>query len=60
MPGLTAENTNALAHRIAGDTLVYECPHCEYGEVPVAALIEDDDASCLDCGTRYELRVEEA
>ena len=59
MPGLTAENTNALAHRIAGDTLVYECPNCAYGEVPVAALIEDEDAGCLDCGTRYELRAEE-
>ncbi|MFB6079926.1 MAG: hypothetical protein ABEJ81_02820 [Haloferacaceae archaeon] len=60
MPGLTDENTNALAHRIAGDTLIYECPRCEYGEVPVAALVEDDDARCLDCGTRYRLRIEEA
>jgi hypothetical protein len=58
MSGLTRENTNALAHRVAGDTLVYECPNCEYGEVPVAALIEDTDAGCLDCGARYELHVE--
>ena len=58
MPQLTAENTNALAHRVAGDSLVYDCPACEYGEVLVTALIEDEDARCLDCGTRYRLVVE--
>jgi hypothetical protein len=58
MPQLTAENTNALAHRVAGDSLVYDCPACEYGEVLVTALIEDEDARCLDCGTRYRLTVE--
>lgn len=58
MPRLTAENTNALAHRVAGDTLVYECPNCDYGEVPVAALLEDDTARCIDCRTRYALAVE--
>jgi hypothetical protein len=58
MPRLTSENTNAVAHRIAGDSLMYECPNCDYGEVPITALIEDADACCLDCGTRYELYVE--
>ncbi|AKU06991.1 MULTISPECIES: hypothetical protein [Haloferax] len=55
---LTEENTNAFAHRIAGDSLVYECPNCEFGEVLVTELIESDDARCLDCGTRYRLHVE--
>ncbi|GGC61718.1 hypothetical protein [Haloferax sulfurifontis] len=55
---LTEENTNAFAHRIAGDSLVYECPNCEFGEVLVTELIESDDARCLDCGTRYQLRIE--
>jgi DNA-directed RNA polymerase subunit RPC12/RpoP len=58
MPQLTTDNTNALAHRVAGDSLVYDCPACEYGEVLVTALIEDEDARCLDCGTRYRLVVE--
>lgn len=58
MVELTAENTNAFAHRIAGDSLVYDCPNCEFGEVLVTALIEHDDARCLDCGTRYRLRVD--
>lgn len=56
---LSGENTNAFEHRIAGDSLVFRCPHCEYGEVFVTALIEDDDAGCLDCGRRYRLLVEE-
>ncbi|KAB1189040.1 MULTISPECIES: hypothetical protein [Haloferax] len=55
---LTEENTNAFAHRIAGDSLVYECPNCEFGEVLVTELIEADDARCLDCGTTYRLCVE--
>ena len=55
---LTEENTNAFAHRIAGDSLVYECPHCEFGEVLLTELIEADDAQCLDCGTRYRLSIE--
>ncbi|KAB1192063.1 MULTISPECIES: hypothetical protein [Haloferax] len=55
---LTEENTNAFAHRIAGDSLVYECPNCEFGEVLVTELIEADDARCLDCGQRYRLHVE--
>ena len=55
---LTAKNTNALAHRVSGDSLVYECPNCEFGEVVVTELIESDDARCLDCGTRYRLCVE--
>lgn len=58
MSQLTAENTNAFAHRIAGDSLVYDCPECEYGEVPVTELIESDDARCLDCDARYRLTVE--
>ena len=58
MPRLTAENTNAFAHRIAGDSLVYDCPGCEFGEVLVTDLIESSDARCLDCGTRYRLHVE--
>jgi hypothetical protein len=58
MTELTVENTNAVAHRIAGDSLVYECPNCPFGEVLVTALIEGDDARCLDCDTRYRLRVE--
>ncbi|RDZ65393.1 hypothetical protein C5B90_03235 [Haloferax sp. Atlit-12N] len=55
---LTEENTNAFAHRIAGDSLVYECPNCEFGEVLVTELIESDNARCLDCGTRYQLNIE--
>lgn len=58
MPELTSENTNALAHRVAGDSLVYECPNCDYGEILVTELIEADDARCLDCGRRYRLYVE--
>lgn len=58
MVELSAENTNAVAHRIAGDSLVYDCPNCEFGEVLVTALLEFDDARCLDCGIRYRLRVE--
>lgn len=60
MPELSPENTNALAHRVAGDSLVFECPDCEYGEVPVVGLIEGDDAGCLECDTRYRLVVESA
>ena len=55
---LTEENTNVFAHRIAGDSLVYECPNCEFGEVLLTELIESDDARCLDCDTRYRLCVE--
>ncbi|MDS0298199.1 hypothetical protein NDI76_05550 [Halogeometricum sp. S1BR25-6] len=55
---MTAENTNAFAHRIAGDSLVYDCPDCEFGEVLVTDLIESDDARCLDCDARYRLHVE--
>lgn len=58
MSQLTAENTNAFAHRIAGDSLVYDCPDCEFGEVLVTELIESEDARCLDCDSRYRLRVE--
>ncbi|WP_152042576.1 hypothetical protein [Salinigranum salinum] len=57
---LTAENTNAVAHRIAGDSLVYDCPDCEFGEVLVTELIESDDARCLDCGARFCLQIERA
>lgn len=60
MTQLTADNTNALAHRVAGDSLMYECPNCEYGEVPVVELVESTDAACIDCGTRYVLSVDEA
>jgi transcription elongation factor Elf1 len=60
MPLLTSENTNVLAHRVAGDTLTYECPNCDHGEVPVVDLIESADASCIDCGTTFYLYVEEA
>ncbi|SFR47125.1 hypothetical protein [Halogeometricum limi] len=58
MSQLTTENTNAFAHRIAGDSLVYDCPECEFGEVLVTDLIESSDARCLDCGARYRLHVE--
>ncbi|MDS0293414.1 hypothetical protein [Halogeometricum luteum] len=58
MSRLTAGNTNAFAHRIAGDSLVYDCPDCEFGEVLVTDLIESEDARCLDCGARYRLHVE--
>jgi predicted nucleic acid-binding Zn ribbon protein len=60
MPQLTAENTDALAHRVAGDSPAYDCPACEHGEVLVTALIEDEDARCPDCGTRYRPVVEAA
>lgn len=56
---LTAENTNALAHRVTGDTLVYDCPNCEFGEVLITDLIEAADGKCLDCDARYRLYVEE-
>lgn len=59
VPQLSATNTNSLAHRVAGDSLMYDCPNCEYGEVPITALIESDDARCLDCGSQYRLLVEE-
>ncbi|WP_380674822.1 hypothetical protein [Salinigranum sp. GCM10025319] len=58
MTQLTAENTNAVAHRIAGDSLVYDCPNCEFGEVLITELIEGEDARCLDCDTRFRLWVE--
>lgn len=60
MPQLSPDNTNALAHRVAGDSLVYECQNCEYGEVLVTDLIESTDARCLECGARYRLHVDEA
>lgn len=60
MPELSTENTNAFAHRIAGDTLVYDCPQCDYGEVPITGLIESDTSRCLDCSTEYRLFVERA
>jgi uncharacterized protein (DUF983 family) len=60
MPVLTPDNTNALAHRVAGDSLIYECPNCEHGEILLTDLIENPDAKCLDCGTRYHLYVEKA
>jgi DNA-directed RNA polymerase subunit RPC12/RpoP len=59
MVKLSADNTNTVAHRIAGDSLVYDCPNCSFGEVLVTELIESDDARCLDCGTRYRLHVEQ-
>jgi hypothetical protein len=58
MVQLSSDNTNAVAHRLANDSLVYECPNCEFGEVLVTTLIESDDARCLDCDTRYRLRIE--
>lgn len=60
MPRLSPKNTNSLAHRVAGDSLMFDCPNCPHGEVPVLALIEDETARCLDCRTSYELHVEEA
>ena len=60
MPQLSTENTNVLAHRVAGDTLMYDCPNCEHGEVPITDLIESPDAKCIGCERRYYLHVEEA
>lgn len=57
MARLTAENTNAWEHRIAGDTLVYDCDRCEFGEVVVTDMIEEGRGACLECGTCYELHV---
>ncbi|WP_318570385.1 hypothetical protein [Salinigranum marinum] len=57
MVELTTENTNAVAHRIAGDSLVYDCPNCEFGEVLLTELIEREDAGCLDCEARFRLQV---
>jgi transcription elongation factor Elf1 len=57
VPQLTEDNTNALAHRVADDTLVYHCPNCEHGEVPVVGLVQDGEAACLDCERRYEAHV---
>ena len=59
MPQLSPDNTNALAHRVAGDSLVYECHNCEYGEVLVTDLIESADARCLECDAHYRLHVDE-
>lgn len=59
MVQLSPDNTNVVAHRIAHDSLVYECPNCEFGEVLLTALLESDDARCLDCDTRYQLRIEQ-
>jgi hypothetical protein len=55
---LTPDNTNAWGHRLVGDTLVFECPGCDYGEVPVTDMIEEDAGRCPDCGAAYELHVE--
>lgn len=59
MQRLSAENTNAREHRLTGDTLVYDCPNCEWGEVVVTDMMEDGTASCPDCGARYGLHVEQ-
>lgn len=56
---LTSENTNAWGHRVVGDTLVLECPNCEFGEVPVTVLIEEDAGRCPDCEAAYALHVTE-
>jgi len=56
---LTGENTNAWGHRVVGDTLVFDCPDCEFGEVPVTDMIEEDAGACLDCGARFDLQVRE-
>jgi hypothetical protein len=58
MVQLTSENTNAVAHRFAGDSLMYDCPDCEYGEVPLVGLVRHDSAACLDCGQRFSFHVE--
>lgn len=55
MARLTVENTNAWEHRIAGDTLVYDCDRCEFGEVVITDMIEEERGACPDCGTGYEL-----
>ncbi len=54
---LTGDNTNAWGHRLVGDTLVYECPNCEWGEIPVVDMIEEDAGRCPDCETGFELFV---
>lgn len=56
---LTADNTNAWGHRVVGDTLVFECQNCEFGEVPVTDMIEEPPGRCPDCGAGYELHVRE-
>jgi transcription elongation factor Elf1 len=58
MSRLDPENTNLLAHRVADDSLMFHCPACDHGEVPVVALIERETAGCIDCGRRYRLSVE--
>ena len=55
---LTGENTNAWGHRLVGDTLVYECPDCEWGEIPVTDMIEEIAGRCPDCGATFELFVQ--
>lgn len=57
---LTPDNTNAWGHRIVGDTLVFECPNCEFGEVAVTDVIEESPGRCPDCGTGFLLHVREA
>ncbi|PSP75060.1 hypothetical protein BRC81_16385 [Halobacteriales archaeon QS_1_68_20] len=57
---LTADNTNARGHRLVGDTLVFECPDCEWGEAPVVDMIEEEAGRCLDCESQFELFVRPA
>lgn len=56
---LTGENTNAWGHRLVGDTLIYECPNCEWGEIPVTDMIEEAAGSCPDCEAAFELFVQQ-
>lgn len=60
MARLTVDNTNSWAHRIAGDTLVFACEQCDFGEVVVTDMIEEGRGRCLECGAGYELHVREA
>lgn len=59
MQRLTPENTNAREHRLTGDTLVYDCPNCEWGEVVITDMIEDEAGRCPDCGAAHALHAEE-
>ena len=54
---LTADNTNARGHRVVGDTLVFECEGCEFGEIPLTDLIEAPQANCPDCGAAYAVHL---
>lgn len=58
MVRLTRQNTNSIAHRLAGDTLVAKCEACDHGEIVITDMIEERTGRCLECDATYELHLE--